>query len=57
MISEEITLVIIYESQKINTVKCNNNSIMEDILKSYALQMQIELSSIFFLYGGKRIEN
>ena len=55
--SEEITLVIIYESQKINALKCNNNSILEDILKNYALQMQIELSSLFFLYGGKRIEN
>ena len=55
--TEDISLILIYESQQVDTMKCNNNSLMEDILKNYALHKKEELTSLIFIYEGEKIEN
>ena len=55
--SEEINIILTYESQQITAIKCKNDSILEDILKNYTLQMNVEITSLLFLYVGQRIEN
>ena len=55
--SEEINIIITYESQQVSAIKCSKDTVMEDILKNFALQMNLELTSLIFLYGGDTIGN
>ena len=54
--SEELTLLISYESQKIETIKCRMNDRIGDILKKFAPQINEEFSNLTILYGGNIIK-
>ena len=52
-IEDKISLNIIYESQKVESLECNINDKIEEILISFAKKNNIEYSSLYFLYNGK----
>ena len=55
--SEEITVILNYESQRVSVIKCKNDIVMENILMDFALQIKVEFTSLMFLHGGERISN
>ena len=52
----EITLIISFESQKVQTLKCKKNDTLLDILKKFATKMNEDYNSFLILYSGKVIE-
>ena len=54
--TEEISLIISYESQKVETLKCKMNDKIENILTGFASKINVEYSSLFVLYSGKIIQ-
>ena len=54
--SEEITLLISYESQKVENWKCKIDDKVGDILKQYASQIHEDFSKLYILYGGKALQ-
>ena len=54
--SEEISVIISYESQKVETLKCKMNDKIENILTGFASKINVEYSSLFVLYSGKIIQ-
>ena len=52
----EITLIISFESQKVQTLKCKKNDTLLDILKKFATKMNEDYNSFLILYSGKIIE-
>ena len=55
-IEDKISLNIIYESQKVESLECNINDKIEKILISFANKNNIEYSSLYILYNGKIIQ-
>jgi hypothetical protein len=44
----------IYEERKI-IIQCNENDLMKDICKRFASKLSLEMDSLFFIYGGEKI--
>jgi len=44
----------IYQEKKI-TIHCKENDLIKDICKSFALKLNLEIDSLFFIYGGEKI--
>ena len=51
--SEEISVIISYESQKVETFKCKMNDKLENFVTRFASKINVEYSSLFVLYSGK----
>ena len=56
MTPTEIELMITYESQAVDTLKCNSNDKIENVLQKFADKKNIENPSFMILYGGKTIQ-
>ena len=56
MTSSEINLIISYESQEKETLKCNSNEKLENVLEKFKKEKNIEDPSLMILYGGKTIQ-
>ena len=54
--SDEITLIISFESQKVETFKCKKNDTLIDILKKFATKMNEDYNTFIILYSGKSIQ-
>ena len=54
--SEELTLLISFESQKIETIKCKAKDKIADILHKFASQINEGFSNLTILYGGNIIK-
>jgi len=52
-----MNLSFIYELQKTNTIKCNINEKLINILKNYSNIIEKKLDSIFFICNGTIIDN
>ena len=50
--SEEISVIISYESQKVETFKCKMNDKLENFVTRFASKINVEYSSLFVLYSG-----
>ena len=55
--SDEIILIIIYESQNINVIKCKAGDKIKDILIAFASNINLDYSSLLILYSGKTLGN
>ena len=55
--SDEIILIIIYESQNINVIKCKADDKIKDILIAFAANINLDYSSLLILYTGKTLGN
>ena len=44
----------IYEDKKI-IIQCNENDLVKDICKKFASKLNLEMSSLFFICGGEKI--
>ena len=55
--SNEMNISFIYESQITNTIKCNINEKMINILKNYSNIIGKKLDSLFFIANGTQIDN
>ena len=47
-------IIFIYEQEPIK-IQCNKNQKMEDICKSLSSKINVNLNSLIFLYGGKKL--
>ena len=56
MSSSEINLIISYESQEKETLKCNSTEKLENVLEKFKKEKNIEDPSLMILYGGKTIQ-
>ena len=56
MSSSEINLIISYESQEKETLKCNSTEKLENVLEKFKKEKNIEDPSLIILYGGKTIQ-
>ena len=56
MASSEINLIISYESEAVETLKCNSDDKLENVLKKFAEIKNMENPSFMILYGGKNIQ-
>ena len=54
--SGEINLIISYESQNVQRLKCKASDKMEDILSSFAQKKNADYSSFLILYSGKELQ-
>ena len=54
--SGEINLIISYESQNVEKIKCNASDKMEDILSAFAQKKNVDYSSFLILYSGNVIQ-
>ena len=57
LLSEEIKVILNFESQQVSVILCKNDIVMENILMDFALQIKVEFTSLMFLHGGERISN
>ena len=55
-LEEKISLNIIYESQKVETLECNINEKMEKILISFAKKNNVEYSLLSIIYNGALLQ-
>ena len=55
-LEEKISLNIIYESQKVETLECNINEKMEKILISFARKNNVEYSLLSIIYNGAHLQ-
>ena len=53
--SGKINLIISYESQNVEKIKCNASDKMEDILSAFAQKKNVDYSSFLILYSGKEL--
>ena len=53
--SGEINLIISYESQNVEKIKCKASDKMEDILSAFAQKKNVDYSSFLILYSGKEL--
>ena len=54
---DPIKLEITYNCENIKDVRsCNLSDIAEDVLKKFAIKIEVNYSSIYFLYDGKKLE-
>ena len=56
MTSSELNLIITYESQPEESLKCNSNDKIENVLKKFAEKKSIQNTSFLMLYGGKPVQ-
>ena len=54
--SGEINLIISYESQNVEKIKCKESDKMEDILSAFAQKKNVDYSSFLILYSGKELQ-
>ena len=54
--SDEINLIISYESQNVEKLKCKASNKMEDILSAFAQKKNADYSSFLILYSGKELQ-
>ena len=57
ILNAEINIKFTYEGQDTKNIKCKLNDKIEDILKKYALQIEVQIYSLIFLYSGEKIED
>ena len=55
--SNEMNISFIYESQMTNTIKCNINEKLINILNNYSNIIGKKLDSLFFIANGSPINN
>ena len=55
--SDEINIIFTYESQKENTIKCNINEKVINILQKYSKLIGKELNSLYFICNGARLDD
>ena len=48
-------IIFIYDNKPI-IIQCNKNESMKEIFQKFAIKVEINLSKIYFLYGGKKID-
>ena len=55
--TEQFDLIISYESQKVEKLKCKMNDKIEDILNEFATKVNADFSQFLILYGGKTLDD
>ena len=55
--SDEIKIIFTYESQKENTIKCNINKKVINILQKYSKLIGKELNSLYFICNGACLDD
>ena len=50
-----VEVVFIYRGQN-SIIQCNLNDKMKDIIKRFEMKLGKDINSLYFIYGGKKLE-